>query len=89
MRANSLRNEMGPVAAKASKRPRFDPNRWTSVAGETPASLATTASVRCGPRRTTARRVAAMISASLVSELSPRTFCTFARVLAVYGQGYL
>src|SRR5262245_37216913 len=55
-------------ATSARSRLRFDPKRWTSVAGETCASRATSASVRlAGPTRVTARIVAARMAASVVA----------------------
>src|SRR5262245_17251921 len=65
--ANSSASPDDPVAANASSSPRFDPNRWTSVAADTFASFATSASVRFGPSRMTTRWAAASRSASLVA----------------------
>jgi len=53
------------LAQIASIRPRFDPNRCTSVAAERPASVATAASVsRVGPRRDMARAAAPRMCSS-------------------------
>ena len=53
-------------AAVASRSARFDPNRCTIAAGDTPASFATSASViRAGPSRAIARNAAIRMSWSL------------------------
>lgn len=66
-RSNSPPIPSGPAAANASSSPRLDPNRCTRVAGDTPASRATSDRVRLGPRRDTTRCVAARMASSLVA----------------------
>ncbi len=55
MRANSAPTLPLAPAVKASSSPRLEPKRCRSVAGETPASLDTSASVMFGPSRETTR----------------------------------
>src|SRR5229473_8275694 len=65
--ANCCGTAPGAVRQRASRRPRLVPKRWMSVAGTTPASLATSARVSCvGLRRCMTRAVAARISSSEV-----------------------
>src|SRR5881628_735722 len=66
--ANCAATSAGPVLQVASNKPRLVPKRWMSVAGTTPASLATSARVSsAGLRRCMTRAAAARISSSEVS----------------------
>src|SRR6266566_871541 len=66
--ANCAATSAGPVLQVASSKPRLVPKRWMSVAGTTPASLATSARVSsAGLRRCMTRAAAARISSSEVS----------------------
>src|SRR5260370_40626358 len=58
--ANCAATSAGPVLQGASSKPRLVPKRWMSVAGTTPASLATSArGSSAGPGQRQARRGAA------------------------------
>src|SRR6266700_4729829 len=66
--ANCPATSAGPVLQVASNKPRLVPKRWMSVAGTTPASLATSARVSsAGLRRCMTRAAAARIFSSEVS----------------------